>query len=69
MYTKSKKGKYKMGTIVDILIANNAKEPLFHLNEVSIVKNKGIVGDRYFYEVGSFSQRLKDKQDFSCNFY
>jgi hypothetical protein len=53
-----------MGTIVDILIANNAKEPLFHLNEVSIVENKGIIGDRYFHEVGSYSERLKDKHDF-----
>ena len=53
-----------MGTIIDILIANKAKESLFTLNEVSIVKNKGIVGDRYFNESGSFSKRLKDKHDF-----
>jgi hypothetical protein len=53
-----------MGIIIDILIANNAKEPLFHLLEVSIVKNMGIVGDRYFNKKGSFSERLKDKHDF-----
>ena len=53
-----------MGTIIDILIANNAKESLFNLNEASIVKNKGIVGDRYFNGSGSFSKRLKDKHDF-----
>jgi len=53
-----------MGKIIDILIANNAKESLFQIEEAQIIKNKGIVGDRYFNEVGSFSQKLKEKNDF-----
>ena len=53
-----------MGTVIDILIANKAKELLSECKEVKVVKNKGIIGDRYFYGLGSFSQRLKDKHDF-----
>mgnify|MGYP000279352121 CR=1 FL=1 len=44
-----------MGKIIDILIANNAKESLFHIDEAHVIKNKGILGDRYFNELGSFS--------------
>ena len=53
-----------MGIIIEILIASNAKEPLFGKDEISVIKDKGIIGDRYFNKTGSFSQKLKDKHDF-----
>jgi len=53
-----------IGNIIDILIATKAKESLFQIEEANIIKNKGILGDRYFNELGSFSEKLKDKEDF-----
>jgi len=53
-----------MGEITEILIANKAKEPLYNIKEVCIVKDRGIVDDRYFNKTGTFSQKLKDKQDY-----
>ena len=53
-----------MGIIIEILIASNAREPLFAKDEISVIKDKGIIGDRYFNKTGSFSQKLKDKHDF-----
>ena len=54
--------------IKEILIASKAKEKLFNIKEAKVVKGKGIIGDRYYLEKGSFSQRLKDKEDFHITF-
>lgn len=54
--------------IKKILIASKAKEKLFNIKEAKVVKGKGIIGDRYYLQKGSFSQRLKDKEDFHITF-
>jgi len=54
--------------IKDILIAHNAKEKLFSINEAKLVKNRGIISDRYYEQKGSFSKLLKKKNDFHITF-
>ena len=44
------------GTVVSIHIAAGAKAPMAAVNEVHAVVGKGLEGDRYFNEVGSFSK-------------
>ncbi len=54
--------------IKEILIANNAKEKLYKIDTAELVQDKGIVGDRYYNCTGSFSELLKDKEDFHITF-
>ncbi|MEE9144938.1 MAG: MOSC domain-containing protein [Candidatus Binatia bacterium] len=44
------------GTVVSIHITAGAKAPMASVNEVHVVIGKGLEGDRYFNEVGSFSK-------------
>lgn len=54
--------------IIEILIAKEAKEKLFNIDEAQVEKGKGIVGDRYHCEKGTFSELLKEKDDFHITF-
>lgn len=52
------------GKIEEILICENAGEKLLQKESASLVRGKGIDGDRYFHKKGTFSEALKDKGDF-----
>lgn len=52
------------GKIEEILICENAGEVLLQKENASLVRGKGIDGDRYFHKKGTFSEALKDKGDF-----
>ncbi|MCP4970217.1 MAG: sulfurase [Arcobacter sp.] len=54
--------------IKEILIASESKVKLFNIQEAKVEKGKGIVGDRYYLEKGSFSKLLKEKDDFHITF-
>lgn len=54
--------------IKEILIASEAKAKLFNIQEAKVEKGKGIVGDRYYLQKGSFSELLKQKDDFHITF-
>jgi len=53
-----------MANVVEILVAQYAKKPLYDLKKCKIIQSRGIIGDRYFNNTGSFSEKLKDKEDF-----
>lgn len=55
-------------SIKEILIAKEAKQKLFNIKEAKLEKSRGILGDRYYYEKGSFSELLKEKDDFHITF-
>lgn len=44
------------GTLTGIHIAPNAGAPLVEIPEVLVVPGRGLKGDRYFFEQGSFSR-------------
>ncbi len=44
------------GTVVSIHISPGAKTPMASVNKVRAVVGRGLEGDRYFNEVGSFSK-------------
>lgn len=43
-------------TLHAIIIGENAKEPLRYVESIQAVKGKGLEGDRYFYEQGTFNK-------------
>ena len=45
------------GLVVSIHIAANAGEPLLSVKEVRAVAGKGLEGDRYFKQVGTYSDK------------
>ncbi len=53
-----------MAKVIEILVAQYAKKPLYNLEKCKVIKNRGIIGDRYFNNIGSYSKKLKDKNDF-----
>lgn len=46
-----------------IYIAREASGPMEYLHEASLVAGRGIEGDRYYTEQGTFSEKLKDEPD------
>jgi len=52
------------GKIVDIFIAAEAQAPMQSVREVHLEPGRGIVGDRYYHAVGTFSEKLVSSQDF-----
>jgi len=50
------------GTVVSINIARNAAAPMESLNEVYAVPGKGLEGDRYFDQKGTFSKPQPDRE-------
>lgn len=52
------------GKIIDIFIAPEAQAPMQSVREVHLEPGRGIVGDRYYHAVGTFSEKLESSQDF-----
>jgi len=52
------------GKIIDIFIAPEAQAPMRSAREVHLETGRGIVGDRYYHAVGTFSEKLESSQDF-----
>lgn len=50
------------GAVVSIHTANAATEPLRSVDEVHAVPGKGLEGDRYFKQAGTFSKPLPDRE-------
>jgi len=50
------------GSVVSIHIAPAAEEPMLSVNEVDAIPGKGLAGDRYFHEVGTFSKPQPDRE-------
>ena len=44
-----------------IIIGKNAKEKLHYVNSAEVVKDLGIVGDRYYYKKGTFNKTQLDQ--------
>ena len=51
------------GTVVEICIAPSAGVEPAPVAEALLEADKGIVGDRYYRQSGTFSRKLKDKPD------
>ena len=49
--------KWNSGTLLYIHIAPKASANMIELNEVELIKGKGIVGDRYYNQTGTYSPR------------
>ena len=52
------------GKIIDIYIAETGGAPMTGVEQADLVEGKGIVGDRYYAEAGTFSEKLKGLPDF-----
>lgn len=50
------------GAVVSIHIAAAAKAPMTSVDEVHAVPGKGLKGDRYFKQAGTFSKPLPDRE-------
>ena len=50
------------GSVVSIHIAPAAEGPMLSVDEVEAIPGKGLIGDRYFYEVGTFSKPQPDRE-------
>jgi MOSC domain-containing protein YiiM len=47
-------------TVLNIYIAKNAGDKMIPLQQASLIPGRGIEGDRYYNEKGTFSEKLKD---------
>ncbi len=52
------------GFVKEILISESAGSEMNSLASAELVEGKGIVGDRYFKKVGTFSKALEEAGDF-----
>lgn len=52
-----------MSRVVGIYRASAAGEPLQPLDEAELEAGRGLVGDRYYLQTGTFSQKLTGKPD------
>src|SRR6516225_2087700 len=50
------------GTVVSINIAPDAGAPMQSVDEVRAIPGKGLEGDRYFYQRGTFSKPHPDRE-------
>lgn len=55
-----------MSKVVDIYISPTAGTDLRSVPEAVLEAGRGIVGDRYHRQVGTFSEKLKDKADWQA---
>ena len=51
------------GSIVTICIAGEAGTALVEESSATLEAGRGVVGDRYYQQAGTFSQKLKDSSD------
>jgi len=49
------------GTIYEIYVAPTSKDSMVQVPKVRLVQGRGIHGDRYFNELGTFSEMLRGK--------
>ena len=49
------------GIVYDIYVAPTSKDWMVSVPEVRLVQGRGIEGDRYFNELGTFSEMLRGK--------
>jgi len=49
--------KWNSGTLLYIHVAPKASDNMIELDEVELIKGKGIVGDRYYNQTGTYSPR------------
>jgi hypothetical protein len=52
-----------MSSVVEIYIAEQAGTPMLKRQEVQLEKGKGIIGDRYANDCGTFSEKLAGLPD------
>jgi len=50
------------GAVVSIHIAAAAEGPMLSVDEVEAIPGKGLSGDRYFHQVGTFSKPQPDRE-------
>ena len=50
------------GSVVSIHIATAATGPMLSVNEVEAIPGKGLAGDRYFHQLGTFSKPQPDRE-------
>lgn len=51
------------GKIVNLLISKDIKSPMQKVNQIVLEEGKGIYGDRYYYQEGTFSNKGKIEPD------
>ena len=51
------------GKVTGIFIGSQAAEPLRSITDAELEAGRGIVGDRYYDGVGTFSEKLRGKPD------
>lgn len=51
------------GKIVKLLLAKDINTPMQNVNQMVLEENKGIFGDRYYYQEGTFSNKGKIEPD------
>jgi len=51
------------GKIVNLLISKSTKSPMQKVNQIVLEEGKGIYGDRYYYQEGTFSNKGEIEPD------
>lgn len=51
------------GKIVKLLISKDIQSPMQNVNQIILEKGKGIFGDRYYYQKGTYSNKGKVEPD------
>lgn len=51
------------GKIVNLLISKDVKSPMQKVNQIVLEEGKGIYGDRYYYQKGTFSNKGEIEPD------
>jgi len=51
------------GKIVKLLLARDVNTPMQNVNQMVLEENKGIFGDRYYYQEGTFSNKKEIEPD------
>src|SRR5688572_26854236 len=51
------------GQVVAIFIASEAEDPMRSVGEAHLEIGRGLVGDRYYRDSGTFSEKLKGRSD------
>lgn len=51
------------GKVEKLLISKDIQSPMQSVNQIVLEKGKGIFGDRYYYQKGTFSNKGKDEPD------
>ena len=52
-----------MSSVVEIYIAEQAGSPMLEREQIQLERNKGIIGDRYASDCGTFSEKLAGLPD------